>query len=236
MNLLYTDGACSGNPGPGGWASLLVVPEKDLLVELGGAAAHSTNNAMELKAAIEGLKVFLSLNLNSKLQVHADSKLVIQGITQWVAGWKRKGWKKADGAEPANILLWKELDEVVSHFKSGQLEWRHIDAHSGFFGNERVDQIAVDFSQELEPELYDGLLSEYRFKEEVLNPTKKLSSKDYPAYLSYCDGVLKRHKTWAECEAAVRGLSRPLYKKVSHFLEEEETLKKWGVKNSDPTS
>jgi ribonuclease HI len=229
LNLLYTDGACSGNPGPGGWAFLLIVPELNLVIEKGGGKSQTTNNEMELKAAIEGLKEFAKLGAKDKLEIHADSKFVINGITQWVHGWKKRGWKKADGETPSHQGLWEELD-ALAHGFAKQLDWQYIPAHSGFFGNERVDQIGVDYTQGVEPDLYHGKLDTYPHREEVLKPrVQHASGGDYPAYLSYVAGELQRHKTWTDCEMRIKGQGRALYKKVKHALEEAETLKKWGL-------
>lgn len=229
MSFLYTDGACSGNPGPGGWSYLLVETVQAKVIENGARAEMSTNNEMELKAAIFGVEKYIELGSQEELKIYADSKFVINGITQWVRGWEKRGWKKADGAEPSHLMLWKKLDELTKRAKF-PISWNHIDAHSGYLGNERVDQIAVAFSLNKNVDLYNGSLSHYPYAKDVINPTKKHSSQDYPIYLSLVNGKLEKHKTWSACEAAVRGQSRPLYKKVLHTLEEEEILKKWGIK------
>ena len=154
--VIFTDGACSGNPGPGGWATILISPLGKVR-ELGGAEAHTTNNKMELTAALEAL---LSLSKVKKLstreiQLYTDSKYVIQGITQWVHGWKKNGWKTADGKDVSNRELWEALHAVVleNQFK---VDWLYVPGHKGYPGNERCDEIAVAFSKGDSLQLYQG--------------------------------------------------------------------------------
>jgi len=131
---IYTDGACRGNPGPGGWAALLRLGDTERLVQ--GAEAHTTNNRMELLAAIEGLA---ALSRPSSAVLTTDSQYVRQGITQWIVGWKRNGWLTAAKKPVKNQDLWQRLDEVlVPH----DVEWQWVKGHSGHPENERVDQAA----------------------------------------------------------------------------------------------
>lgn len=131
---IYTDGACRGNPGPGGWAALLRLGDTERLVQ--GAEAHTTNNRMELLAAIEGLA---ALSRPSSAVLTTDSQYVRQGITQWIVGWKRNGWLTAAKKPVKNQDLWQRLDEVlVPH----EVEWQWVKGHSGHPENERVDQAA----------------------------------------------------------------------------------------------
>ncbi len=143
--IIFTDGACSGNPGPGGWAAILVSPLGKVR-EIGGSEAHTTNNKMELTATLEALRMLSAVKkLSTKeIQLYTDSKYVIQGITQWVHGWKRNGWKTAEGKDVSNRELWIALDEMVRGF---QVEWLYVPGHSGFPGNERCDEIAVAYSK-----------------------------------------------------------------------------------------
>jgi len=135
---LWCDGACLGNPGPGGWGYLLRVatPEGPKEKEASGAEADTTNNRMELRAAIEGLKV---LSRPCSVTLCSDSQYVVKGIQSWLAGWKRKGWRKADGQPVINVDLWQALDaELKRHRVSA--EW--VRGHNGHPENERVDQLA----------------------------------------------------------------------------------------------
>jgi ribonuclease HI len=131
---VFTDGACKGNPGPGGWGALLRYGDKEK--ELFGGAPDTTNNRMELQAAIEALK---SLKRPCTVVLTTDSQYVRQGITSWLAGWKRNGWKTAAKQPVKNVDLWQALDEQVARH---QVEWRWVKGHSGHPENDRADQLA----------------------------------------------------------------------------------------------
>ena len=131
---IYTDGACRGNPGPGGWAALLSFGEREK--ELAGAEAHTTNNRMELTAVIRALE---ALKRPVEARVFTDSEYVRRGITEWVNAWKARGWKTADRKPVKNQDLWEELDRLAAVHK---IEWRWVKGHSGVPGNERVDRLA----------------------------------------------------------------------------------------------
>jgi len=130
----FTDGACSGNPGPGGWGVLLRMGEHEK--ELCGGEAESTNQRMELQAAIESLK---ALKKKCHITIHSDSKYVIQGITEWIHGWKQNGWKNASKKPVANRDLWEALDlQNAKH----DVTWKWVKGHAGHPGNERADELA----------------------------------------------------------------------------------------------
>ena len=131
---LYTDGACRGNPGPGGWGALLKYGDSER--ELYGGQRHTTNNRMELLAAIEGLA---AVEESRAITLTTDSTYVMKGITEWLAGWKRRGWKTAARKPVANADLWRRLDEQNSRH---MVTWRWIKGHSGHPGNERADALA----------------------------------------------------------------------------------------------
>lgn len=133
---IYTDGACKGNPGIGGWGALLCYGAHQKI--LNGAEAMTTNNRMELTAAIEALR---AVKRACPIVIHTDSSYLKNGITQWLAGWKRNGWKTADKKPVKNIELWQALDALVSQH---QVEWRWVKGHSGHPGNEMADQLAND--------------------------------------------------------------------------------------------
>lgn len=131
---IYTDGACSGNPGPGGWGALLRSGDKER--ELSGYAPATTNNRMELTAVIEALRV---LKRPVAARVHTDSQYVQKGISEWIHGWKRRGWKTADRQPVKNADLWQALDALtVGH----RIEWLWVRGHAGHTENERVDALA----------------------------------------------------------------------------------------------
>ncbi len=138
---IFTDGACKGNPGPGGWGVLLRYKGKEKTLK--GAEADTTNNRMELTAALEALR---SLKRPCKVNLTTDSQYVRKGITEWIHGWKRKGWKNASKQPVKNADLWKELD-AISH--QHEVHWHWVKGHSGHRENEIVDQLANDAISEM---------------------------------------------------------------------------------------
>ena len=131
---IYTDGACKGNPGPGGWGALLVFG--DVEKELCGGERDTTNNRMELMAAIEALT---ALKRSCQVSLTTDSQYVRKGITEWMVNWKKRGWKTAAKKPVKNADLWKALDEAA---KRHEVEWKWVKGHSGHPGNERADDLA----------------------------------------------------------------------------------------------
>ena len=239
--VIYCDGACSGNPGPGGWGSIVISPEK--VTELGGGHRATTNNRMEMTAVLEALR-FCSRSFSSgdiaSIQVFTDSVYVIRGITQWIFGWKKRGWKNSENEDVSNRDIWVELDSAVQAVKKNlncELKWNFVKGHSGVEGNERCDVIAVAFSKNDHISLYSGEAAYYHFDVNVLpeiRPLPEMKGKSTepakPAwYLSYLNGVLTKHSTWSECEAVVKG--RPAkFKKVTSAEEEEAVKKSWGLR------
>ena len=143
-----TDGACSGNPGPGGWGALLRF-EDGSVEEFGGHAPDTTNNRMELQAALEVLQRLEQLPRHPDLTLRTDSKYLIDGLGSWIKGWKRKGWKTAAGKPVLNQDLWKALDAA----RLDDVPLSYVKGHSGDPDNERVDRIAVAFSHAAQPDL-----------------------------------------------------------------------------------
>ncbi|MCC5915219.1 MAG: ribonuclease HI [Balneolaceae bacterium] len=134
--ILYTDGACSGNPGPGGWGALLIWNGKEK--ELSGGEAHTTNNRMEMRAIIEGFK---ALKRSCHVKVHSDSALIINAFKKgWIDNWQRRGWKKADKKPVENRELWEEMLAATAKH---QVSWIKVKGHSDDELNNRVDEIAV---------------------------------------------------------------------------------------------
>ena len=239
---IYCDGACSGNPGPGGWGSIVIIG--DLVVELGGGDRASTNNRMEMSAVLGALHYCVSNYAKgdiATIQIFTDSVYVIRGITQWIFGWKKRGWKNAANEEVSNQDIWMDLDKVVAAVKyklSCEIKWNFVKGHSGVAGNERCDEIAVAYSKNNYIDLYKGSAAGYIFDVRILPeikgvPEMKKKSSEGGAkapawYLSYVNGVLSKHATWGECEAVVKG--RPAkFKKVSSAEEEASVKKSWGV-------
>ncbi|MBH0112545.1 ribonuclease HI [Novosphingobium sp. YJ-S2-02] len=133
---IFTDGACKGNPGPGGWGVLLRMGEHEK--EMAGSERNTTNNRMEMTAVIRALEV---LNQPCSIVLHTDSKYVIDGITKWIHGWKKRGWVNAAKKPVANAELWQQLDAARARH---DIEWKWVRGHSGHVENERVDKLASD--------------------------------------------------------------------------------------------
>lgn len=143
---VFADGACRGNPGPGAWGVMIQDAKGEVILKSSGVDVPTTNNKMELEGVIRGLKGLIEKwieegvsDRESPVFVYSDSKYVTEGISSWITGWKSRGWKKADGKEPENILLWKELDELKSNFNHIKFNW--VKGHAGHPQNEMCDQM-----------------------------------------------------------------------------------------------
>jgi len=137
-----TDGACSGNPGPGGWGGLIIFEDRSE-IEIGGSEQNTTNNRMELTAAIKTLEKLKNFQLKENFKLRTDSKYVIEGYTKWIINWKRNGWKTSAGKSVQNLDLWQKID----HLRIKGLEMEFVKGHSGDKQNERVDLIATSYSK-----------------------------------------------------------------------------------------
>ena len=234
--VVFTDGASKGNPGPGGWGVVIVTPDGHV-TELGGGAPLTTNNKMELTGAIQALSRLQGVN--GRIEVFTDSTYVIQGIREWIHGWKRRGWKTAAGADVLNRELWEELHRLTSARGPRAITWHYVRGHVGTPGNERVDEIADAFAVQTPATLYAGPLSGYMvpvhdLPEDTSLPTRSKSSsgggKSKAAaysYLSVVDGTPMRHATWAECEQRVKGRSGALFKKAASAADQAAILRSW---------
>ncbi|OKH12597.1 ribonuclease HI [Fischerella major NIES-592] len=145
---IYTDGACIGNPGPGGWG-VVVYFDDGSVHEMGGAAAETTNNKMEMQAAIAALSLLKASGQTQPITLYSDSEYLINCVTKWIKTWKRKGWKKADGSPVLNRDLLEQLEQLNSR----QVKWQHVRGHAGNEGNERCDAIARAFASGKTPVL-----------------------------------------------------------------------------------
>jgi ribonuclease HI len=232
--LVFTDGAARGNPGPGGWGAIVAADGE--VVELGGGSAHTTNNKMELTAAIRALEHLRQRD--GRVIIHTDSSYLIDGITKWIHGWRRKGWKTASGSEVLNRDLWEQLSALVgARGTAGKVSWQHVRGHAGVPGNERADEIATGFADGEAVPLHRGPLASYPVPLDDLGPPAEprragsrpaAKAKAY-SYLSLVDGKAMRHATWPECERRVRGVSGARFKKASSAADEAEILRSWGV-------
>src|SRR5262245_59955721 len=152
--MVFADGSAKGNPGPGGWGAIVVTPE-GRVTELGGGEGRTTNNRMELTAVIQALR---SLNgTGGEVALHTDSTYVIRGITAWIHGWRRRGWKTAEGHDVLNRELWEALADLVgARGRDGRIAWHYVRGHTGVPGNERVDEIADACATGPDISLYPG--------------------------------------------------------------------------------
>ena len=232
--VIFTDGACSGNPGPGGWAAVIAEQSGEVL-ELGGRAEDTTNNRMELLATIKALDFIKEKK--GAVALFTDSTYVIRGVTQWVWGWKKNGWKNAEGKEVLNRDLWEWLFSLAMDRKgTDKIEWHYSRGHVGTPGNERCDEIAVHFSQGRRPALYSGSLLQYSvaiydLPEDSSLPEMRPKQEKQIAhsYLSLLGGVVFRHRDWPSCERRVKGVSGAKFKKALRADDEAGILKEWGL-------
>jgi ribonuclease HI len=228
---IISDGACSKNPGPGGWGLIVVTPD-ERVQEFGGAEEETTNNRMELFGVYRGLQeVYRFLNTHPdasvtsiRVRVVSDSKYVLEGAEHSLPKWLDRGWKTVAGDPVKNQDLWEKIlkgQEVLSEL-GVEFEYVLVKGHAGSEANERVDQIAVKYSRGESIQLFQGDLRSY-------SVSLDLSAKFEPVYLSYVGGKLERHATWDACKKATEGKHGAKYKKVKNRLEEQETLMAWGV-------
>lgn len=228
MNIVYTDGASSGNPGPGGWAAIIDYGNK--VLEIGDGDPKTTNNRMELTAVINALK---KINKSENTKIYTDSQYVVNGITSWIFNWQKNDWKTKNEKEVLNKDLWQDLAKEVEGRK---IEWKVIRGHAGISGNHRADRLAVTFASAVKPDLYDGPKKDYKIdisepQEFALHEesTRDRSKSKAFSYLSLVDGVWQRHETWAECKSRVDGKHGAKFRKSVSLEDERDILKSWGV-------
>ncbi len=228
---VFTDGSSRGNPGPGGYGAIIRAGEH--VVELGGHDAHTTNNRMELSAVLAALLYFGERGI-SEATIYSDSKYVIQGMTAWIHGWQRNGWRTTAKKDVENRDLWERLASAAA---GKVISYKHVDGHAGVPANERCDEIATGFADNAAPTLYDGPAKLYGVDLSVKaasaegkasKPKKSSSAKAY-SYLSLVDGGLSIDKTWADCERRVKGVRGAKFKKSISAEDEAGIKREWGV-------
>jgi len=219
--LLYADGSSIGNPGPGGWGVVALLPGNEVR-ERGGGAAHTTNNKMELTAAIEGLSAFLP---QGSVEVRTDSSYLINGATKWIKGWEQKGWITTAKKPVENRELWEALAVLL---RQGDVSFKYVPGHQGVPGNERADAIAQGFARKEDVTLYSGPLSAYGIDLlSPLGPLEKRKSGTAYSYLSMTEGRIEKHRTWAECESRVRGVKGARFRKTFSPEDEARVIAEW---------
>jgi ribonuclease HI len=212
--IAYTDGACLGNPGPGGWGVRLLYPD-DTIRELCGMAAATTNNRMELQAAIEALQI---LHSAPQAAIFTDSRYVIDGLTKWLPAWRRRGWITTTNTPVKNRDLWIALERL--HHPG--VRWQHVRGHSGDPNNERVDTIARACAAGTCPPLFCGQAGTSAdpviaapVTALLASATRACQGTHGPArYISIVHGNVAIDPDWATCAARVRGVSGAQYRKI----------------------
>lgn len=227
--IIFSDGASKGNPGPGGYGSVVVLPVGKV-IELGGIEKHTTNNRMELSGAIAGLGEVVKNK--EEILFYTDSKYVINGMTGWIFAWQKNNWQTKDKRDVSNKDLWEKLFELA---KDKKIKWNYVGGHVGIAGNERCDEIADALATNQKVSLYKGSLKDYKINildlghDEELKKNKYSKSAKAFSYLSLVDGVFKIDKVWADCEKRVKGKKNPKYQKAISSEHEKEIMKNWGV-------
>ncbi len=240
--IIYTDGSSLGNPGPGGWGSVLLSPGKKV-IELGGREKESTNNRMEMTAGIMALKEIEKRKIKAKIiKIHTDSSYLLNGITMWVHAWVKNNWKTKAEEDVLNKDLWENLYKVSANLSHKyEIEWVKVVGHSGVHLNERCDAIATSFSANNTTILFTGNLKDYeklfgKIKDEkskvvVKNKSKKKNTSEAYSYVSEVAGKVFADKTWDICEKRVKGKSGAKYKKVFSKEEEQDLIAEWTLKS-----
>lgn len=234
--IIYTDGSSRGNPGPGGWGAIIAT--KEIVAEIGGRDRHTTNNKMELNAAIKSLELVRDLGSAFAIDMRVDSRYVINGITKWVFGWQKNGWKNTQKEEVANHDLWESLVGVVSDLEmsGSKILWNYTPGHAGIAGNDRVDEIATEYADGESVKLFKGSRPQYPVdltphagnqKLLAVKKTKTKSKGKAYSYVSLVNGKFMKHSTWAECERRVKGVSNVKFKKTLNAEDENETMLLW---------
>lgn len=231
---IFTDGASRGNPGRGGWSAIVLRGSGDdaHVTELGGYEAHTTNNRMELMAAIQGLSHTAS---TASVMLFTDSSYVMNGITKWIKGWRKNDWKTKLKEDVLNKDLWIRLSDEEAKRK---VAWKYVGGHVGIAGNERCDTIATEMADGKEAFLYNGPLSSYLYPD-ILNirvdevkvkgkhtASDRSRTKAY-SYISKIDGKIEIHSDWASCEKRVKGARGARFKKSTDPSDEKSIVEEF---------
>lgn len=253
--IIYTDGSSLGNPGAGGWGSVILFPDGKV-VEIGGRENESTNNRMEMTAALEALKLVQKRKVEAKnILIHTDSSYLLNGITMWIYAWVKNNWQTKTKEDVLNKDIWEDLYKVENYLKiKHEVEWIKVKGHNGVLLNERCDEIATGFSAQTHPILFTGNIKDYEklfglnqalldrpramvhrasptLQEKRLGEKSKSSNKTAYSYVSEVAGKVHADSTWAECEKRVKGKSGAKYKKVFSKQEESDLVALWSLKS-----
>lgn len=223
--IIFSDGSSRGNPGPGGFGSILFFEEDGVskVVELGGREEKTTNNRMELMGALETIRLAESIGIK-EVTVHTDSSYVVNSLTKWIWSWVKNDWQTKDGKSVSNQDIFECFFEILPLIK---VHFVLVKGHSGVIENERCDQIATSFADDVSTELFNGNRKDYN----IILDTKKVSKgtknkgKAY-SYVSSVEGIIEIHKTWGECEKRVKG-KKARFKKSLSKIDEEKIVKEF---------
>ncbi len=227
---IFTDGSSRGNPGPGGWGSIISLNGE--IVEIGGRENRTTNNRMELTAVVSALTGLLQNKKTDGALVFTDSSYVLNGSTKWIHGWKKNGWVKSDKSDVLNKDLWEKMDFVLENLN---VEWNLVAGHAGIPGNERCDVIATSFADNSPIDLYSGSVEKYFVDIKNIAPLavnkagKDRAKLKAHSYLSLVNGELIKHATWVECEARVRGIKGAKFRKSVSPQDEMDIISEWKI-------
>lgn len=231
--IIFSDGSSRGNPGPGGFAAIIIY-DKDKVKEIGGRDEDTTNNRMELMGVISALEEVGKSK--EKILLYTDSSYVLKGATSWLFGWKKNNWQTKTKTDVLNKDLWIRLGVVM---EGKNIEWKLVPGHAGMPLNERCDVIATSYADGKTIDLYNGSAEAYEVALEIevddallaeKSRKKARSSAKAYSYVSMIDGVTMVHHNWAECETRVKGKSGAKFKKVFSAEEERGLIKEWSAK------
>ena len=237
--IIYTDGASRGNPGPGGWAAVILAG--DVCMEIAGNATRATNNQMELAGVEAVLSDSGALSWDGGITLYSDSMYVINGLTKWAKGWERNGWITSTKTPVENKSQWQNLLVLMKEYGS-RISIEKVKGHAGDLYNERCDELAVAAALGKNPVLFSGSAKNYKsFLDEngysassvkataakgnsASKSTSENKGKVAYSYVSMVNGIVHADKTWAACEKRVKGVKGAKYKKVFSKAEETELM------------
>ena len=232
--IIFTDGACKGNPGPGGWGAIVATDE--MVKELGAGVSLTTNNRMELQAAVEAIRFAKTLKPDA-ITLYSDSAYTINGGTKWIYGWKRNGWMTKEKKDVLHKDLWEELSGLT--VGAPKIVWEKVGGHVEIPGNERADEIATGFAANANIYLFSGSRSAYRIDLTQIEHSEEAQAKKSASrahsnqqaysYVSRVDGEINIHKTWDECKKRVEG-KKALYKKSTSAEDEAAIIRNFSAR------
>lgn len=227
--IVFTDGASRGNPGPGGWG--VVISDGNKVIELGGRENNTTNNRMEMQAAIVAIQ-YLHKNDLINAKIHTDSAYLINGATKWLKGWQENSWITKTKDPVKNSDLWAVLASLLQNIR---VTWVKVSGHSGVSANERVDIIATSFADNKSVKLFSGFSKDYDIDlNTIKNSSKKAKKKNSSrqkaySYVSMVNGKIHIDKIWGDCEKRVKGVSGARFKKALSKYDEERIVESFKV-------